>query len=77
MQAVSSVVTAEHFVHCQQDDHDLDASHDTGAMMVRARCGGSERTMTLGLTAVMTAISAMHQKAARALFRLRKSGAAG
>ena len=33
--------------------------------------------MTLGLTAVMTAISAMHQKAARALLRFRKSGAAG
>ena len=45
--------------------------------MVRARRGGSERTMTLGLTAVMTSISAMHQKTARALFRFRKSGAAG
>ena len=46
-------------------------------MMVRARRGGFERTMTLGLTAVMTSISAMHQKAARAHFRFRKSGAAG
>ena len=46
-------------------------------MMVRARRGGSERTVTFGLTAVMTSISAMHQKAARALFRFRKSGAAG
>ena len=30
-----------------------------------------------GLTAVMTAISAVHWKAARALFRFRKSSAAG
>ena len=46
-------------------------------MMVRARRGESEREMRLALTAVMTAISAVHQKAARALFRFRKSGAAG
>ena len=76
IQAVSSVVTAELYCACQQDDHDLDAKV-TFAMMVRARRGGSERTMTFGLTAVMTSISAMHQKAARALFRFRKSGAAG
>ena len=37
-------------------------------MMVRARRGESERAMTLALTAVMTAISAVHQKAARARF---------
>ena len=46
-------------------------------MMVRARRGESERAMTLALTAVMTAISAVHQKAARALFRFRKLIAAG
>ena len=44
---------------------------------MRARRGGSERTMTFGLTAVMTAISAVHRKGARALFRFRKSAAAG
>ena len=46
-------------------------------MMVRARRGESEREMTLALTAVMTAISAVHRKAARALFRFRKSSGAG
>ena len=46
-------------------------------MMVRARRGESEREMRLALTAVMTAISAVHQKAARALFRFRKLIAAG
>ena len=77
IQAVSSVVTAEHVSDCQQDDHDLDVKVTREKKMVRARRGGSERTMTFGLTAVMTSISAMHQKAARALFRFRKSGAAG
>ena len=76
VQAVSSVVTVELLADCQQYDHDLDAKV-VRVMMVRARRGGSERTMTFGLTAVMTSISAMHQKAARALFRFRKSGAAG
>ena len=42
-------------------------------MMVRDRRGGYESSELLALTAVMTAISAMHQKAARALFRFRKS----
>ena len=46
-------------------------------MMVRTLRGESERAMTLALTAVMTAISAVHQKAARALFRFRKLIAAG
>ena len=46
-------------------------------MMVRARRGESEREMRLALTAVMTAISAVHQKAARALLRFRKCGGAG
>ena len=41
-------------------------------MMVRARRGGSERTVTLGLTAVMTATSAVHQKAARAYSKRRR-----
>ena len=45
--------------------------------MVRARRVESESSELLALTAVMTAISAMHQKAARALLRFRKSGAAG
>ena len=45
--------------------------------MVRARRGGSDRSELLGLTAVMTAISAVHRKAARALFRFRKLIAAG
>ena len=80
IQADSSVVTAEPFVYCQQYDYDLDAKvekGDDGACTTYARRGGSERSMTTGLTAVMTSISAMHQKAARALFRFRKSGAAG
>ena len=46
-------------------------------MMVRARRGESEREMRLALTAVMTAISAVHRKAARALFRFRKLIGAG
>ena len=46
-------------------------------MMVRARRVESESSELLALTAVMTAISAVHQKAARALFRFRKSAAAG
>ena len=46
-------------------------------MMVRARRVEPQSSEWLALTAVMTAISAMHQKAARALFRFRKSGAAG
>ena len=41
-------------------------------MMVRTSRGESERAMTLALTAVMTSISAVHQKAARALVRFRK-----
>ena len=45
--------------------------------MVRARRGGSERTVSTDLTAVMTAISAVHWKAARALSRFRKTHAAG
>ena len=44
---------------------------------MRARRGESERAMTLALTAVMTAISAVHQKAARALLRFRKLSRAG
>ena len=46
-------------------------------MMVRARRIESESSELLALTAVMTAISAMHQKAARALFRFRRSRRAG
>ena len=46
-------------------------------MMVRARRVESDRSELLGLTAVMTAISAVHRKDARALFRFRKSAAAG
>ena len=45
--------------------------------MVRTRRGESERAMTFALTAVMAAISAVHRKAARALFRFRKLIAAG
>ena len=41
-------------------------------MMVRARSGESERAMTLALTAVMTAISAVHRKAARAHGKRRR-----
>ena len=37
--------------------------------MVRARRGESERLMTTGLTAMMTAISAVHWQAVRALLR--------
>ena len=65
IQADSSVVTAELLFDCQQNDHDLDAI-EPSVMMVRARRVESERAMTLALTAVMTAISAVHQKAARA-----------
>ena len=47
----------------------------------RWRCPSLRRprfvTMTLALTAMMTAISAVHWKAARALFRFRKSRRAG
>ena len=46
-------------------------------MMVRARRGESERAMTLALTAVMTAISAVLRKVARALFRFRNFIATG
>ena len=78
IQAVTSVVTAEHVSDCQQV---ILMCWGLSVMMVRARRGESERLMTTALTAVMTAISAMHQKAARAraraLFRFRKSGAAG
>ena len=42
-------------------------------MMVRARRVESDRSEWLALTAVMTAISAVHRKAARALFRFRSS----
>ena len=45
--------------------------------MVRDRRGESEHATHTGLTAVMTAISAVHRKDARALFRFRKSAAAG
>ena len=45
--------------------------------MVRARRGGYERCECTALTAVMTAISAVHQKAARALLRFRKFIATG
>ena len=76
VQAVSSVVTAELLFDCQKNDHGLDAWQPP-VMMVRARRGESERAMTLALAAVMTAISAVHQKAARALFRFRKLIGAG
>ena len=46
-------------------------------MMVRARRVESDRSELLALTAVMTTISAIHQKAERALLQFRKSGAAG
>ena len=46
-------------------------------MMVRARRVESDRSEWLALTAVMTAISAVHRKAARALFRFRKFIATG
>ena len=46
-------------------------------MMVRALRGGYESSDCTGLTAVMTAISAVHRKAARALFRFRKFSRAG
>ena len=47
-------------------------------MMVRDRRGGYESSDCTGLTAVMTAISAVHRKGgARALFRFRKLIAAG
>ena len=46
-------------------------------MMVRARRVESESSELLALTAVMTAISAVHRKDARALFRFRNSAAAG
>ena len=45
--------------------------------MVRARRVESDRSEWLALTAVMTAISAVHQKAARALLRFRKFIATG
>ena len=45
--------------------------------MVRARRVESESSELLALTAVMTAISAVHRKAARALFRFRKLSRAG
>ena len=44
---------------------------------MRARRGESESSELLALTAVMTAISAVHQKAARALLRFRKFIATG
>ena len=44
---------------------------------MRARRVESESSELLALTAVMTAISGMHWKAARALFRFRKSRRAG
>ena len=50
---------------------------EPSVMMVRARRVESESAEWLALTAVMTAISAVHQKAARALFRFRKLIAAG
>ena len=46
-------------------------------MMVRDRRGGYESSDCTGLTAVMTSISAVHRKAARALFRFRKFIATG
>ena len=51
--------------------------YEPSVMMVRARRVESERSEWLALTAVMTAISAVHQKTARAPFRFRKSAAAG
>ena len=45
--------------------------------MVRARRVESDRSEWLALTAVMTAISAVHRKAARALLRFRKLIATG
>ena len=50
---------------------------EPSVMMVRDRRGGYESSDCTGLTAVMTAISAVHRKDARALFRFRKSAAAG
>ena len=76
VQAGSSVVAVQLDSDCQHFDHDLVAFVPT-VMMVRTRRGGYESSEWLGLTAVMTSISAVHQKAARALFRLRKSGAVG
>ena len=75
VQAVSSVVTVDHFVHFQQCDHDFDANCADGARMkmVRARRVESDRAEWVGLTSVMTEISAGHRKAARALFRGRSS----
>ena len=46
-------------------------------MMVRARRVESESEMTFAVTAMKTAISAVHWKAARALFRFRKFRRAG
>ena len=46
-------------------------------MMVRARRVESESSELLALTAVMTAISAVHWQVARALFRFRKLSRAG
>ena len=69
-------MTVDYFVHCQHFDHEFDALGPT-VKMVRARRVESERSEWLALTAVMTATSAVHRKAARALFRFRKSAAAG
>ena len=50
---------------------------EPSVMMVRARRVESESSEWLALTTVMTAISAVHRKDARALFWFRKSAAAG
>ena len=52
-------------------------SEQLSVMMVRARRVESESSEWLALTVVMTAISAVHWKAARALFRFRKFSRAG
>ena len=46
-------------------------------MMVRAQRSGYERCGSTALTAVMTEISAVHQKAAHTLLRFRKFIATG
>ena len=52
-------------------------SEQLSVMMVRARRVESESEMTFAVTAMLTAISAVHWKAARALFRFRKFSRAG
>ena len=76
IQAVSSVVAVELDSDCQHFDHDLVAFQPM-VKKVRARRVESDRSEWLALTAVMTAISAVHRKAARALFRFRKFIATG